>query len=117
MVASRRSELIRGLLLLAPFDKLSNVAIHRFPFLPSFVIKHNLNSVKSLKNIDVPIALILAGKDKEIPPKFGLQLYDKHQGEKKLWILADSGHKGINIAPPCQTGSAAVRYLMHHGSS
>lgn len=115
--ASKRKHLIRGMLLVAPFDRLSNVARHFYPFLPRSVVKHDLDSVAALRYARFPVAVILAGADQEIPVEYGRRLHEGYAGPKRLWVLEGAAHDHIDLAPPNPVGMAAARFLTGQAAS
>ena len=65
---ARRPEL-DGAILVTPFDSLKAVAQGHYPWMPVGVFfREEMNSVESLKNSDMPVALIAAERDTLIPP-------------------------------------------------
>jgi len=91
--AAARPNLISGLVLVTPFDSLSTVAAWHFPWLPvSLLLRHHLDSVRNLAGYHGPVAVILAEKDRTIPPWLGRHLYDTYAGPKQLWMVPGVGH-------------------------
>jgi pimeloyl-ACP methyl ester carboxylesterase len=88
-----RPGIVSGLTLVTPFDSLSSAAGSRFPWIPvRFLLRHKLDSDKNLESYHGPVAFILAGNDRVIPPALGQRLYEKYTGPKRLWLLPGIGH-------------------------
>jgi alpha-beta hydrolase superfamily lysophospholipase len=52
-----------------------------------------INAVKRLK---IPVFLIVGEKDNRTPPWMSKQIYAKLKGPKKLWVVPEAEHGGIN---------------------
>lgn len=60
-------ETAKGVILMVPFDSIENVAQSKYSWLPvKYLLKHKFNSVKHLKNVTTPIAIMRAENDKTI---------------------------------------------------
>ena len=60
---------IDGAILVTPFDSLGAVAAQHFPWLPvRWLFRHRMDSADDLRRSEVPVALLVAGNDRLIPP-------------------------------------------------
>lgn len=63
---------IDGAILVTPFDNLADVAAGHYRWLPvRLLFRHRMAPAEALAQSDVPIAIIIAGADRLIPPKRG----------------------------------------------
>jgi hypothetical protein len=91
---------VKGIVLVAPFDSLANVAQHHYWFfLAKWLIRDEFNSIKNLQNYQGSIAFLLAEDDQIIPNKYSLNLFDSLHQRKRLWTFKDAGHNSLPLAP------------------
>ncbi|HEX9046768.1 MAG TPA: alpha/beta fold hydrolase, partial [Verrucomicrobiae bacterium] len=101
-LAGTQPDRIAGLVLLSPYDYLSNVAQHRMPFLPArFLLLDRFPSADYLRKYHGPVAITVDGRDDVVPERFGKNLYDGYSGPKRLWQFASGFHINI-MEPPAQ---------------
>jgi pimeloyl-ACP methyl ester carboxylesterase len=92
---------IAGLILISPFDSLTDVAQYHFPLLPvRLLLVDRFPSGKHLHNYRGELGITVGGRDTVVPEKFGLRLYNGYAGPKKLWEFPDGGHCQIMEQPP-----------------
>jgi pimeloyl-ACP methyl ester carboxylesterase len=97
-VASRRN--IAGLILVTPFDRLSRVAGHHYPFLPvRWLMRHEMDSSARAADISAPSVVIYAELDAIIPPKFARSLHADLPEPKQLVSVPDADHNTIGTSP------------------
>jgi pimeloyl-ACP methyl ester carboxylesterase len=90
---------IAGLILLSPYNCLTDVAQYRKPFLPAWLLlADRFPSADYLRSYHGPVGIMVDGRDWIVPERFGKRLYDQYDGPKQLWRFADGGH--ISIAQP-----------------
>ena len=91
---------VKGLVLVAPFDGLANVAQHYYWFfLAKWLVRDEFNNIKNLQNYQGSIAILLADEDEIIPNKYSLTLFDSLYNRKRLWLFKDAGHNSLPLAP------------------
>lgn len=85
---------VAGIVLITPWDSLSNLAQIAYPFFPvKWIVLDKFNNVKNLKSFKGNIALLIAGKDTVVPAKLAQNLSESlPNNNKKIWFLADAGH-------------------------
>lgn len=91
---------IRGMLLIAPYDNLTDVAQNHMPIFPvKWMLWDRFPSETFLANYHGPVAMLFAGQDIIVPNRFGHKLYDAYQGPKTFWQIADAGHNDLMDQP------------------
>lgn len=99
-LASSRPDSISGLLLITPFNRMSDVGRYHFPWLPIRpLLRDQYDSVQALENYEGPVVIVTAEQDQVVPPQFGRKLYDAYSGPKYYHQLENSGHNNINYRP------------------
>jgi alpha-beta hydrolase superfamily lysophospholipase len=85
---------VHGLCLLAPWDTLAGVALHRYPFFAvRWLLKDTYDSTGNLAHFRGPICVVRGTRDWIIPPALTLNLY-QHLGEpKKMIVQQGFGHE------------------------
>ncbi len=100
-LAGTHPDTIAGVLLLAPYHHLGEVAASHLPFLPvSLLLLDRYPAAKYLANYHGPVAVIVAGNDTIVPNQFGRELFDAYQGPKKLWEDANAEHNELPNQSP-----------------
>lgn len=99
-LAGAHPEMISGVLLIAPYDNMVDVAQFHMPIFPvRLLLRDRFSSSVYLKNYNGPVGVILAGQDTIVPSRFGRKLYDAYAGPKKLWEMPESGHNDLSMQP------------------
>jgi uncharacterized protein len=95
-LAGSHPEVVRGLLLIAPYNNLVDVAQSHMPIFPvRWLLRDKFPSDEYLRNYHGPIGFLLAGRDTVVPTRFGHKLYNDYSGPKKLWVMPDAGHNDV----------------------
>lgn len=93
-LASQRS--VRGVLLIAPFDSITEVAQNFYPFLPVRLMLGNLyDSAALAPSIAAPLRMIVASRDEIIPVRHSRRLFDVWCGPKDMVTIAGAGHNDL----------------------
>lgn len=91
--AARQPDLVAGLLLITPWDRLASVAAHHYPWLPvRWLLRDDFDSAAALQGFDRPVAVAVAARDSIVPPRLGQALFDALAGPKRLLVIEDSDH-------------------------
>ena len=99
-LAGTYSNKIAGVVLLSPFNRLTDVAQDRYPLLPvRLLLVDRYPSEKYLRHYYGKVGIMVDGRDDIIPEKFGRRLYDGYAGPKKLWEFRGGGHCDIMERP------------------
>lgn len=99
-LAGRYPQTVAGVILLSPYDRLVSVAQARFPLLPvHWLLVDQFPSQDYLRNYHGPVGIMTDGRDQVVPEKFGLRLYNRYEGSKRLWQFPEGQHVSI-LEPP-----------------
>lgn len=99
-LAGTYSNKIAGVVLISPFNCLTDVAQNHYPLLPvRLLLVDHFPSEKYLHHYHGKIGITAGGKDTIVPEKFSLRLYNGYAGPKKLWEFPDGGHCQIKEQP------------------
>ena len=90
---------VAGVILVAPFDSLAEMAKRLYPFLPvDWMLKHRFDSVALAPKMKVPLLCIVATDDEIIPAQHSKRLYEAW-GAPKQWVgLEGAGHNSTDNA-------------------
>jgi len=90
---------LAGVILVAPFDSLVEVAKHYYPFLPvNWMLKHRFDSVALAPKISAPLLCIVATQDEIIPAQHSKRLFEAWGGDKQWVGLVGAGHNSTDNA-------------------
>jgi len=99
-LAGAHSNRIDGLLLVAPYDRLTNVAQDHFPWLPAqWILRDQFDSLAHLTRYHGRVAVWVAGNDVVIPARFGRRLFESFSGPKVLRDAPNAGHEDVFHEP------------------
>jgi len=91
---------IEGVVLLTPWNSLTNLAQKLYRFLPvRLLIKDKYDNLTNLQGYRGPVAILMAGQDEIIPGSLTQHLYDSLKSPKKLWIFPHAGHNSWPTDP------------------
>jgi hypothetical protein len=103
VVASRcaqaRPRAVRGLLLVTPLTSGAELAKEHYPILPRFVLRDRLDTRRALARLDVPLAMLVAGRDEVVPAPLQRGLFEAYGGPKRLWTDPGAGHNDWDASP------------------
>lgn len=103
---------IVAIVLLTPWDSLTNLAQTIYWFLPvRWLLLDRYNSVDNLQAFRGRVAVIVAERDEVIPVKRGLALYESIQGPKRLWRFEQAGHNSWPNAPGAAWWKEVTDYI------
>ncbi len=93
--AARRPDLVTGLVLITPWDRLAHVASHHYPWLPvRWLLRDGYDSVRFLETFERPVVVAVAEHDRIVPARFGVALHRALNGPKQLLVVPGSDHNG-----------------------
>jgi len=99
-IAAGHPQAVAGLLLLAPYHNLGDVAQHHMPIFPAkWMVRDRFTSAAYLRNYHGPVGVVLAGRDTVVPQQFGQQLYEAYDGPKRLWQIPLATHNDLANRP------------------
>jgi pimeloyl-ACP methyl ester carboxylesterase len=91
--AARHRDLVAGLVLITPWDRLSHVGAHHYPWLPvKWMLRDDYDSAAQLAAFDRPVIVAVAERDSIVPAKFGVALHEALRGPKRLVVIEGSDH-------------------------
>src|SRR3989441_8132785 len=75
--------LLRGVILVSPYDSIVEVAKHHYPFLPvSLMLRHRFDSLALASRIEAPLLCLVATEDRVIPAAHSRVLFEAWRGTK-----------------------------------
>jgi hypothetical protein len=91
---------VEAVILVTPFDSLTNVARHHYPYLPvSWMLKHPFDSLGRAPAIAAPLLCLVAERDEVIPVVHSRRLFDAWKGPKRWVELGGAEHNSTDDVP------------------
>ena len=82
-----------GIVLESPFTSIADAAKIYYPYLPiDLLIKDRYDSLKKIKNINIPILIMHGKKDDVVPFKMGIELFEKANNPKFSYFSDNDDH-------------------------
>ncbi len=82
-----------GIILESPFTSMTELARKYYPYLPvNFILKDKFDSIKKIKLIEAPILIMHGKKDKIVPFKMGLKIYQSSNNPKFNYFNDNDDH-------------------------
>jgi pimeloyl-ACP methyl ester carboxylesterase len=92
-LAAVRGDKIAGLVLVTPFDSLTNAAGSHYPWLPvGWLLRTKFDSVNNLKAYPGPVAFVIGENDRTVPTALGEKFFAGYPARKQRWLVPDAGH-------------------------
>ena len=89
-----------GVILVTPYDSMTNVARHYYPFLPvRLLLKHPFDSLARAPAIGAPLLCLVAERDEVIPVVHSKRLFEAWNGPKRWVELRGAGHNSADEEP------------------
>jgi pimeloyl-ACP methyl ester carboxylesterase len=99
-IAGTHPRAVTGLLLIAPYHNLGDVAQNHMPIFPArLMILDKFPSASYLQSFHGAVGVLLAGRDTVVPNKFGRKLFDAYSGPKKVWEIPLASHNDLPNVP------------------
>jgi pimeloyl-ACP methyl ester carboxylesterase len=87
---------VAGAVLVSPYDSLSAVGRHHYPFLPvSLLLRHRFEAETNARRCQMPMLTIVASSDSIIPAARSQALYDAWAGPKRWEVVPHSDHNSL----------------------
>lgn len=86
----------RQLLLHAPYYNFKAMMRHRFPFVPTFLLRYDMRTNEYLPACKMPIVIFHGDADEVIPLEMGRRLRLLAKAGDSLVVLGGQGHMGIS---------------------
>ena len=116
-LAGTHPDAFTGLILISPFNRLTDVAQYHMPILPvHLMLVDRFPSEDYLRNYHGRIGVVVDGRDNVVPEKFGLRLYNGYAGPKRLWEFSNGEHAAI-MEPPAEFWNEVVDFWQTNHSS
>ena len=88
---------VEGVILVSPFDSLTNIGKKTFPFLPvNLILRHRFDSISRAHSISAPLLVLVAADDKIISARHSEKLAQRWGGEHYLTIIKGQDHNTIS---------------------
>ena len=114
--AARQPDVLAGLLLILPWDRLTHVAAHHYPWLPvDWLLRDRYESVDHLAGFQRPVLVAVAGRDTLVPARFGVALHAALPGPKRLHEAPLASHNDWYGHVDEAWWQAAVDFLLDGG--
>lgn len=112
-LAQRLPERFPGLLLVTPYSSLPDVAGVHYPFVPvRWLLRDQWDNVSALSGYPGRLGVILAAEDEVIPVAQGKRLYEAGRAAKRLWVMPNAGHNGLDFSPGANWWLEASEFLL-----
>lgn len=94
--------LVRGIVLITPWNRLQDVAAFHYPYLPvRWLLKSDYDSIEALAEFAGPKMVVVADNDRIVPAELGIDLFDNISEPKQLIRLENAAHNDwINFIEP-----------------
>src|SRR5439155_25043657 len=91
---------LRGVILVSPYDSIVEVAKRHYPFLPvSLMLRHRFDSLALASRIEAPMLCLVATEDRVIPAAHSRVLFEAWRGTKTWSEVPHSDHDSISAEP------------------
>ena len=99
-LAQRRPKDIAGLFLFTPYARMSDVAAHRFGFLPVRLMLRDPwdNLSPPCADYHGPMAMLIADEDEVVTAAQGRLLFENYPGPKHLWTEPGATHNTVDFS-------------------
>lgn len=109
-LAGTQSNKVAGMILLSPYNRLTDVAQYHMPLLPvHLLLLDRFPAEDYLRNYHGPIGVVVDGHDSVVPEKFGLRLFQGYAGPKQLWEFPLGEHAAI-AEPPVKFWKEVIQF-------
>lgn len=90
---------LQGTVMVTPFDSLKDLAAHHYPWLPvRLLLRHRMETARTLRDLDVPVAVITAENDSIVPAARSAPVRRAARDLRKNITIA-SGHNDLYDHP------------------
>lgn len=111
-VAARVPERIAGVVLLTPWSRLSDLAAHYYPWLPTrLFLRDRYDSIAALESFDGPVAVLLCEEDSIVPRRFGEKLYEHLSEPRGKWVFPGADHNEWPARPTLPWWDEVMEFL------
>jgi hypothetical protein len=84
---------VGGVMLLAPYLSIAEMAQEKFPYFPAkYIALDRYENDKKMKNIHAPVLIVNGARDGLIPPSHGKELYELANEPRQFYSIPGRGH-------------------------
>ncbi len=112
LVAARRPEAVRGLMLLVPLKNLAEVGRRHYPLLPPFLLRDRFRADRALAAYRGPVSFLIAGRDEVVFTDLSLALRDAHAGPHRTWLEPSATHNRLGFDPALPRWAEMVSFVL-----
>ncbi|HJV91111.1 MAG TPA: alpha/beta fold hydrolase [Holophagaceae bacterium] len=99
-VAGAAPTRVRGVLLVTPYARMSDVGAEAYPWLPvRWLLRDRWDNLAALPRYPGPVAILLAGQDEVVGAAQGRKLAAEARGPVQVWEQPKAGHNTLTLAP------------------
>ncbi|WP_243286107.1 alpha/beta hydrolase [Geothrix terrae] len=111
-VAAAEPKVVAGLLLAAPFARMTEVAARHYPYLPmKLIMRDRWDSLGAIRGYGGPVAMVIAGQDEVVSAEQGRRLVQGCPGPVRVWEVPRATHNGLPLTPGRPPWSEALAFL------
>jgi len=81
-----------GLIVQSSFTSIPDLAARFYPFVPQFLIRTRMESVRKIGKVDCPTLVIHSNADEIVPFAMGRQLFEEAREPKWFYEVEGAGH-------------------------
>lgn len=111
-VAAAEPGAVTGLLLVAPFARMTEVAALHYPYLPlGLLLRDRWDSLGAIRAYQGPVAVLVAGRDEVVGADQGRRLARGCSGPVRVWEVPQVGHNELPMDPGRPPWSEMLSFL------
>ena len=89
---------VQALILETPYTSMKAMASHVFPYLPSFLLRYDLDNTKNIQGLNIPILILHGTQDAVVPFNQGSTLA-KQKANAEFVAIEGGGHNDLALSP------------------
>jgi alpha-beta hydrolase superfamily lysophospholipase len=91
---------VAGVVLITPWDRLSDLAQTLYWYLPArWLLRDRYDNIAYLNQYGGRVAVLVAERDEIIPARHSQRLYDALREPKRRWVFEEAGHNSWPVDP------------------
>lgn len=107
---------VAGVVLITPWDRLSDLAQSLYWYLPArWLLRDRYDNIASLNLYGGKVAVLVAERDEIIPARHSQRLYDALREPKRRWVFAGAGHNSWPVDPRAAWWDEVLGWLQPEG--
>ncbi len=100
-----------GLVVQSSFTSISDMARRVMPFVPRFLLRTKMDSLKRIRSVQCPKLFIHSRTDEIVPFEMGRRLFDAASEPKHFYIIERASHNEANIIGGAQYFNRINRFI------